>query len=180
MSLPRSKLRWPAFFALLGACVGCDQVSKHIATSSLQDEPPRHFLGETVRLEYAENTGAFLGLGDQLPESARVWIFLIGTGALLAAVVWYLYRNHEIGWTSFIALSLIVAGGVGNLLDRALAGYVVDFVSIGLGPLRTGIFNLADVAITGGGLWMFVEAFRGEVPPAVDSAESRGPLERES
>ncbi|MFT4538080.1 MAG: signal peptidase II [Planctomycetota bacterium] len=155
----QSRLRWLVFTLLLGGCVGSDQVSKHMAVDSLQGEPPFTLLGEIVRIEYAENTGAFLGLGENMSDAARFWILLIGTGALLVGVIWYLYRNLDMPWTTFISMSLIVAGGIGNLVDRAVAGYVVDFVSVGLGPVRTGVFNIADVAITGGAIWLAFESF---------------------
>ena len=53
--------------AVLVSCVGCDQLTKQIARERLEGTPPRSFLAGTVRLIYAENPGAFLGLGGQLP-----------------------------------------------------------------------------------------------------------------
>lgn len=59
------------------------------------------------------------------------------------------------------AVALIFSGGVSNLFDRlAYDGSVVDFINIGIGPVRTGIFNVADVAITVGVLILFSTAFR--------------------
>jgi signal peptidase II len=56
------------------------------------------------------------------------------------------------------ALVLFVAGGASNWVDRALRGNVVDFLNVGIGPLRTGIFNVADMAIMLGiALWLFAE-----------------------
>ena len=56
------------------------------------------------------------------------------------------------------ALALVLAGGFSNLMDRFLNdGYVVDFISLGAGPIRTGIFNVADVAITAGALLLLVQ-----------------------
>ena len=60
----------------------------------------------------------------------------------------------------FIALSLFLAGGIGKLIDRLfLSCIVIDFLNIGFGPLRTGIFNVADMAITGGALLMLFSWF---------------------
>jgi signal peptidase II len=52
-------------------------------------------------------------------------------------------------WSSpaLVGLSLFVAGGASNLADRVARGSVIDFLNVGLGPLRTGIFNVADMAV---------------------------------
>ena len=61
----------------------------------------------------------------------------------------------------FLALVLILAGGIGNLIDRlSNGGYVTDFICLGIGPIRTGIFNIADVAITLGCLLIACHALR--------------------
>ena len=54
---------------VLATCVGCDQVTKQIASETLRGMPPLVFFGEAVSLRYAENTGAFLGLGQTLPPT---------------------------------------------------------------------------------------------------------------
>jgi len=59
------------------------------------------------------------------------------------------------------AVALLFAGGVGNLIDRVTSGgSVVDFIKLGIGPVRTGIFNVADVAITVGALILLSAALR--------------------
>ena len=64
-------------------------------------------------------------------------------------------------FSTVLAVALIFSGGVGNLYDRiAYGGSVVDFISIGIGPVRTGIFNIADIAITVGVLILLTVAFR--------------------
>lgn len=58
-----------------------------------------------------------------------------------------------------LGISLVFAGGVGNLIDRIIHhGSVVDFINIGIGSFRTGIFNIADVAIMGGSIFLFLLA----------------------
>jgi signal peptidase II len=58
-----------------------------------------------------------------------------------------------------LAVSLVFAGGVGNLIDRIIHnGFVVDFINIGIGPIRTGIFNVADVAVMGGSILLCLAA----------------------
>jgi signal peptidase II len=134
---------------VVAATIGCDRVTKHVAATTLSGSPGRSFLGNTVRLEYAENAGAFLGLGANWPSALRVGVFTIGNALLLLLLV-----VAAIGrpWSrpSLVGLALLFAGGASNLVDRALRGSVVDFMNVGLGPLRTGIFNVADVAILAG------------------------------
>jgi signal peptidase II len=133
----------------VGATIGCDRITKTLATSTLKGEGRRSFLKDTVRLEYMENRGAFLGLGRDLSSSQRFWVLTAGTALLLALLPVFALRTPHPGKADLLAWSLFWAGGVSNLLDRALAeGRVVDFLSLGLGPLRTGVFNLADLAIT--------------------------------
>ena len=62
----------------IGATIGCDRVTKHVAATTLSGTPSRSFLADTVRLEYVENTGAFLGIGAGWPLAVRTAFFSIG------------------------------------------------------------------------------------------------------
>jgi len=70
----------------IGATIGCDRVTKRMAAAALVDAPPRSFLSDTFRLQYAENTGAFLGLGRDWPRPLRTAVFAMGNGVLLIAL----------------------------------------------------------------------------------------------
>ena len=147
----RAKLTFMA--VLLSSCVGCDQVSKELAVDRLKGAPPLSFLADSVRLTYAENAGAFLGLGADWPELLRWGVFGVLSGLMMLAVAVHLVSRLRgvSSWRDlvpFAAMALIVAGGVGNWIDRIVrGGVVVDFMNLGIGPLRTGIFNVADVQI---------------------------------
>jgi signal peptidase II len=133
------------------SCVGCDQVAKAMARDGLAGGTGRtiSFLGDAVRLEYAENTGAFLSLGASLPSRTRTLLFVGGTSLIVLGLLVALARHRQGSMTGALGLALLAGGAVGNLIDRVVyGGAVVDFVSLGLGRFRTGIFNLADVAIT--------------------------------
>ena len=134
---------------LVAGTVGCDGVTKHLAAENLAGLPVRSFLGGAIRLAYAENTGGFLGLGDTLPEWARTTLFTVATGAFLLLLGVVAWRGGWRRWQT-IALSLFIAGGFSNWIDRLMDGRVVDFLNLGIGGLRTGIFNVADIAITVG------------------------------
>jgi signal peptidase II len=131
---------------IMASTIGCDRVTKHVATALLADKPMQSFLADTVRLVYAENTGGFLSLGASLPPAMRTSIFTVASGLALVALLVALLRSR---WSFWRALGLVpfFAGGISNWIDRALRGSVVDFMNVGIGWLRTGIFNVADVAI---------------------------------
>jgi len=136
-------------FALF--CVGCDQASKRAAIEILKGTETLSFWGDIFRLTYAENSGAFLGLGGAWPAPVR---WLVFTGAALLVVVYSVgwvvsqLRRQPHGSLTIWAMVLIAAGGMGNLVDRiAREGRVVDFMNFGVGSVRTGIFNIADVQI---------------------------------
>jgi signal peptidase II len=151
----------------IGATIGCDQVTKHIAASTLSEVPSRSFLADTFRLEYAENTGAFLGLGADWPRPARTAVFGVGNGVVLVALAVVALRRRWPG-KALVGVALFVAGGASNLLDRITYGMVIDFMNVGVGSLRTGIFNVADMAIMLGAGILVLEGYRSERhrPPA--------------
>jgi len=134
---------------LLSGTVGCDRVTKHLAMTSLSGTPDRVLFGGVVRLQYAENNGGFLSLGAELGATARFAIFVVGTGVLLIVLLVVAIKFHRSLW-NMAAITLLFAGGASNLVDRLLRGTVIDFVSLGVGSFRTGVFNVADVAIAAG------------------------------
>jgi signal peptidase II len=133
---------------VLGSSVGCDQVTKIAARNHLATSQPIYLLGGMFRFQYTENTGALLGLGASLPESVRFWSLVVFVSIVLAGMLRYVWTSPEMNWVSILGGSLLVGGGSSNLIDRLLNdGAVVDFMNMGIGNLRTGIFNVADVAI---------------------------------
>ena len=106
-----------------------------------------------------------MGLGVGLPSFVRFWSLTVLVGIALIGMLRFVWASQEMSHPmSITGMSLVVGGGLSNLIDRLLNnGAVVDFVSIGVGKLRTGIFNLADVAIlTGAGtLLAWTLFFRG-------------------
>ena len=155
---------------LLG-CVGCDQVSKSVVRLHLALGESHSYMHDAVRLVHAENSGAFLSLGESLPEHIRAvaftWIVgLLSLGALLTALL-----VPRLGRWRVVALALIAAGGFGNWIDRMTnGGHVTDFLNIGVGALRTGIFNVADMALMVGVLVLVLVR-----QPAASNNRWRGP-----
>ncbi len=136
---------------VLAGSVGCDQATKRAAIATLEGRPTRQFLGDTVRLGLARNEGAFLSLGANLPEGARFWLLTISVGLMLLGLLAYTLKSKKLTSLEVAGYAMILGGGASNWIDRARhGGTVVDFLNVGLGSLRTGIFNLADVTIVAG------------------------------
>ncbi len=133
------------------ACLALDQATKYYAVQSLQDQPIQRYLGDTIRIQFATNTGAFLGLGNALPENVRFWLFNVFTSVVIVGIFVYVLAASRMKAAESIAFALLISGGIGNLIDRITRdGLVVDFMNMGLGKIRTGIFNVADVGIMAG------------------------------
>jgi signal peptidase II len=147
--------RWKIPSVLLLTTVLCDRVTKHLAAAHLAGLPSMSYLRNTLRLEYAENSGAFLSLGANLPDGVRTAILTIGVAVLLMVVA-ILAIKHQWAGLPLHGVALMWAGGASNLVDRAARGHVVDFLNVGIGSLRTGIFNVADVAVMLGAILIIV------------------------
>jgi len=158
---------WLFSFVLL-ACVGCDHAVKQAAEQWLSGTGRVVLFGGFVQLELVTNPGAFLSLGAELPETLRQLLLIGFVPLMLVCAGWLLFRSPSASRAQALAFGLIAGGGLANWLDRVRGdGSVTDFVSLGVGSLRTGIFNVADVAIVLGLLlFLFVGAARGREPSA--------------
>jgi signal peptidase II len=104
-----------------------------------------------VILDYVENQGSFLGLGARLSDTVRFWLFIVLAALMVVGMLSFALTVHELTAVGTTGAALVIAGGVGNLIDRVTHhGAVADFMNVGIGNVRTGIFNLADVAIMAG------------------------------
>lgn len=148
-----------------------DQLTKAAARAYLVPRPPIVLWGGVVRLMYSENVGAFMGLGTGLPPAVRTLLFGVFAALLLIVVTAYVLTTGGLTQIDVVAASLLVAGGLGNLIDRAVwDGRVTDFVIVSFGRLRTGIFNVADVFIVAGVVWFLVSLVSGRPEPGSSDA----------
>jgi signal peptidase II len=128
--------------------VGIDQGTKWYASEYLPKFEMTSYWSDILRIGYAENTGAFLGLGSGMSDSAKFLIFVCSVGLILSILLIYILRTKTQTVYGLTSLTLIFSGGISNFYDRAVNnGAVIDFLNVGIGSLRTGIFNVADMAI---------------------------------
>jgi signal peptidase II len=117
-------------------------------------------LDDLVRFERSQNEGAILGLGAGLPQSLRLLLAIALNGATLVIALSLAIDPRDLNGLQVSGIALLAGGGTSNLVDRLYNdGAVFDFVRLGRGWARTGIFNLADVAIVVGVLMVLVFSF---------------------
>ncbi len=140
-----------------GALVVADQLIKQLVTVHLQAVGSVTLIPGLLDLTYTQNFGAAFSM-----MSGKAWIFIIATAVVCAALLaaLFVYKKHN--WLSYSACTMIIAGGVGNLIDRVMnpGHYVTDYIHISFFP---AIFNFADILVVVGTalLIVFVLFFMG-------------------
>ena len=134
------------------AFTGCDRITKDLAKQHLQDRVPVTYLHNTIHLIYAENTGAAMNFGDDLPKKASFWLLSILPLAFIGGLAVYtLAHVKEMSTLKLISFILVISGGLGNIIDRIFNDrHVTDFMLLSIGKLHTGIFNVADICVSAG------------------------------
>lgn len=154
-----------------GAIVVVDFVTKQWVMANLVFERPVELLGPYVRLTYTRNSGVAFGLGAG--TSFPFYIFSI----VAAIAILYLFVRSRVPTLSRrIALSLILGGAIGNLIDRIRFGEVVDFIQIGTERWYWPVFNVADSAVSVGVvLFALTWSSHHEHRTDAEAAPSKGP-----
>lgn len=123
------------------AVVALDQISKYLVVQNIA-------LGETVKcidglfhLTYIRNKGAAFGM-----LADHRWVFMAVSVAAIAAIFVYLWRAKPKSPWLKAALGMIMGGGIGNMIDRTVNGYVVDFFEVEF--VKFAVFNVADAFVT--------------------------------
>ena len=140
--------------------IGLDQVTKYYAKKHLPGKGTIHVVGDYMVLRYAENDGAFLSMGSNLPEGFKTVLLSILPTLVLAGFLIFVFLDKKMSKFEVIWVSTILVGGISNLLDRfRFDGFVTDFLNFGIGNLRTGILNIADMSITFGVIFLLVTPY---------------------
>ena len=123
----------------LGILVGValDQLTKYLAVEFLMPIPTLPLWEGVLHLTYVENPGAAFGMLKDAP-----WVFNSFSVVAIIGISLYLYLGHAENRLSAVALVMIASGGIGNMIDRTMMGYVVDFIDFRL--INFAVFNGAD------------------------------------
>jgi signal peptidase II len=129
-----------------------DRLTKLIAVNFLEGKEPIRLLYNSIVITYTENSGAFLSMGADWPLIIKYTLLLVLPIAVCVYGIYYcLVKESNI--SRIIFLSTIIGGGLSNLIDRLINDFrVIDFLNFGIGSLRTGILNVADLSVTFGGI----------------------------
>ena len=133
------------YFLLAAVLVALDQLVKYLVLTRIPLYGSVPFLPHILELTYVQNTGAAFSIFSQ-----HTWLLALTSGVMsvvLAAAVWKKFFAHPFGRT---ALTLILAGAVGNLIDRILRGFVVDMFHTLF--MEFAVFNVADICVVVGGI----------------------------
>lgn len=139
--------------------IAVDQGTKVWAKNVFEGQSKSCYLDEFFCWIYAENEGAFLGWGSELEGIWNILLLKLLPILLILGLFYMTLFSKDLLPKQIVPFSMILGGGLSNLFDRIAFGKVVDFMNMGLGDLRTGIFNVADMVILAGIIWYFFSNF---------------------
>lgn len=148
------------FVAVTGGVVALDFFTKMLITRTFNLYQQVNVIGDYVRLTYIHNPGAAFGIS--LGPYSRI-IFLVLSLVALVALAGMYWATPSKDRGRLMSIALICGGAIGNLLDRIrLSAGVVDFMDVGLGSLRWPVFNVADIAVTTGAIFLAISLWKEE------------------
>jgi len=143
--------------------ISCDQITKEKVRNEISKNETIKVVNDNFILTKVENTGAAMGLGENLNPKLKIALLQILPVLVLFLMFIYIIREKKISKLNLIALSFIIGGGIGNIYDRILYNSVTDFMYLEFGGLHTGIFNMADVSVVVGTLLMLLNSIISEI-----------------
>jgi len=157
------KQKYLILFSLSGLILCLDQLTKHWVISRVALNEPRNLIPSFISLLHTRNNGFAFGLLQKAPPSLQD-VFFIGVPVFALVLILLIFiKLQDDQLLTSVALTTILAGAIGNLIDRAQYGYVVDFLDIHLGEFfHFPPFNIADCSIIIGVVLMFVNTLISE------------------
>lgn len=152
MILERLKKMIWGFLIIIG-CIGLDQITKAIARSSLKPKGSITIIKNFFKFTYVENKGGAWGA-----FSGKLWLFIIIT-VIALGIMFYLLKDFNLQNNKMysIGLCLIIAGAIGNFIDRLALKYVTDFLDFYIFGYDFPVFNVADICIVIGVFMLIVQ-----------------------
>lgn len=154
---PRAPIVNAIEIGIIAAVIVVDQLTKMAVRRMLPLHESRAIIPRLLDLTHVQNTGAAFGLlnASDFPYKSLVMIVIAAVALIAISVYARQLGAHE--RLSRIGLALILGGALGNLMDRAISGYVVDFVDVYWGDAHFWAFNVADAAITIGAVFVLLD-----------------------
>ena len=125
------------WLAIIAVTVALDQITKYLTILYLKPLDTFPLLQDVLHLTYVENTGAAFGM----MKDSR-WVFMVTSTLAIVGILVYMFWKRPTNKMLCLSLSLIVGGGIGNMIDRTALGYVVDMIDLRL--INFAVFNVAD------------------------------------
>ena len=123
--------------AVIAAVIGLDQLTKWLTVVNLEEYESFPVWQDVFHFTYVKNTGMAFGMLKD-----HRWVFMVFSTIAIIALIIYLFRfRPESRWMQ-ISMAMIIGGGIGNMIDRILLGYVIDFIDVTL--INFAVFNIAD------------------------------------
>ncbi len=157
--MKKNALRVFVIVFVIAMNIGCDQSTKFLAKKYLNSPNYIQVIDDYFILHYTENKGGFLSLFSTLPKIVRMIILSIIPSIFLVLISYYVLHNKNMSLWYVLALCSIIGGGLSNIADRFNNDFVVDFMNIGIGNIRSGIFNFADLSIMLGSFLVLLLTF---------------------
>jgi signal peptidase II len=157
------KSRFP-YVVLVFAIIGLDRWTKWLVQTRLVLNQTIPIIDAFFNITYVRNTGVAFGILDPVSLPLKSTVLAVLTLVAITGVLVYSWRTPANQTLLQVALSLILAGALGNLYDRVLYGYVIDFIEVYYRTYRWPSFNVADSAITTGVGLLVLQIFRKDIP----------------
>ncbi len=137
---------------MVALLVGLDQLTKYFVITNVKPVDAVPVIDNILQFRYVENTGAAFSI-----LSEKTWLLSLITGVLIVGALLYLFITKPKSKLFVTSIILVVSGGLGNLIDRLMRGYVVDFIEYLF--MEYAVYNFADILVTIGAVLLVIAIF---------------------
>ncbi|MGN0456750.1 MAG: signal peptidase II [Acutalibacteraceae bacterium] len=138
-------------FIIAAVSIAADQLIKILVINNLKPVKSVTVIENLLNFTYVENKGMAFGM-----LANQRWIFIALTSAVIVALAVAVFKLKKQGTMFYISAALLIGGGIGNMIDRLLYGYVVDYISLSFFP---PVCNFADYCVTAGVMMLLIYLF---------------------
>lgn len=159
--------KWSLAVVTATIVVALDQLTKAAVANHMRLHESIPLIDGFAALTYVRNTGAAFGILAGRAAALRTPFFLLISAAAIVLLLWFLRGLSPERRLLIVACGAVAGGAIGNMIDRAMFGEVIDFVDLSIGAYHWPAFNIADSAITLGVIVLCLDAVRQPSPSRV-------------